>query len=78
MDLAPGCSGAYGLRIGLGTHRVRTSVIQPGRQTIQVVVKKGRVHIQRQAAEAWPSIRWTAFTLAPELIASEAAVCRSS
>ena len=30
------------------------------------------------AAEAWPSMRGTAFTLAPELTASEAAVCRSS
>src|SRR4051794_1238555 len=30
------------------------------------------------AAEACPSIRWTALTLAPALIASEAAVCRSS
>lgn len=30
------------------------------------------------AAEAWPSIRCTAFTLAPELTASEAAVCLSS
>jgi hypothetical protein len=30
------------------------------------------------AAEAWPSILWIAFTLAPALTASEAAVCRSS
>ena len=29
-------------------------------------------------ADACPSIRWTAFTLAPALTASEAAVCRRS
>ncbi len=30
------------------------------------------------AADAWPSIRCTAFTFAPELIASDAAVWRRS
>jgi hypothetical protein len=44
---------------------------------IKVVVEIG-VGVQGGAAQAWPSIRWTAFTLPPALITSEAAVRRSS
>jgi len=54
--------------------RVSSAVATPSRSSLKRPAYTSRVI----AAEAWPSIRWTALTLAPGLIARLAAVCRRS
>lgn len=52
--------------------------VQSFRDGIEVVLEQVAYRSSVIAADAWPSMRCTAFTLAPALTARDAAVCRSS
>jgi hypothetical protein len=45
---------------------------------VEVLVEEPGVGVEREHGDWWPSILCTAFTLAPALTASDAAVWRSS